>query len=106
MVTMKIEIDAHRLLEILTDAGIPDNDAKSLIFDILSDQHGIAVKKKEISTLSGEVIDNEFQEEVEEEEETPNIKTTRISFQNNQLSAKPAVNFSNFGGDFAGMGKK
>lgn len=112
--TMKIEIEAHDLVEILIEAGIPDIDAKSLVFDILSTQNGIAPKKKPepeklikrpIQRVEPKIEQN-LDEEVDDEEEVveSKVKTTRVSYQGNSKSNQ-AINFSNFGGNFNGMSK-
>lgn len=124
MTTMKIEIEAHQLVAILIEAGIPDTDAKSLVFDILSAQSGIALMRREPEPEPERLVKRPVQqkpipqrlvidapepikyEEEEEEEEIvePKIRTTKVSYPSQ--NAQPKIDFSNFGGNYNGIAKR
>ncbi len=127
---MKIEIEAVDLLEILVDAGINPNDAKSLVFDILARQSGVPMVRepapapRQQPTPRQQVrvqapvaapvapVDNDddydSEEQQEQEQERTSVSRTRVSYSSqtpSQQEGKP-MNFSNFGGSYNGMGKQ
>lgn len=119
MTTMKIEIEAHQLVAILIDAGIPDVDAKSLVFDILSAQSGIAPMRREpepeperlvkrpVRASVPEPVQEPEPEEYEDEEVVvqPKVRTTtKVSYPSQ--NAQPKIDFSNFGGNYNGIAKR
>lgn len=127
--SMKIEIEAIDLLGILVEAGIGDNDAKSLVFDILARQSGVPMNRNQAQAqasqrqsqqptrqpvrMQAQPVQQPEQyeddlDEVQQPEERTSVTRTRVSYNSNSQSSsgdKP-INFSNFGGTFNGMGNK
>lgn len=117
MTTMKIEIDAHQLLDILIDAGIQSNDAKSLVFDILSAQSGVdtrkhkeelqPVQRRQSAPVQSAQPDEDDEAEYEQEpESSKQVRTTRVSYTNQSSNQSKPINFSNFGGNYNGIAPK
>lgn len=47
---MRIEIDAHEMLQCLVDAGIDANDAKAIVLDLILASDSSKEKKREVRT--------------------------------------------------------
>lgn len=110
---MEIKIDSHRLVSILIKAGIEAPSAKSLVFDILSEQNGVVLTdEQETRTLVKRPVDKTKQQQLqqqnvndeeENEEENEEDSTTAITKVKHSGST---MDFSRFGGNFNGINKR
>lgn len=109
---MEIRIDSHRLVSILIKAGIEAPSAKSLVFDILSEQNGVVLTdEQETRTLVKRPVDKTKQQQQQlqqqnvnnDEEENEDDSTTNITKVKHSGST---MDFSRFGGNFNGINKR